>query len=637
MATKSLTTDRLTQHLQQLMSGGITADAQRLKKDMCTQFADPREWAREYVTNAYDAAAMHVWIGGSEDKAQGNVTISVVDDGHGMNRKEVLDFMTVYRSSKRDGARQPIGVHGIGKLSIAAIPDQTAFSMITSTGSECWRFQTGSLLEDRPIEIEGVEPVPQAGTRFDITFQTTSGLAFELRKIREVLVRYCRFLPLEVIVYQESGGRLEPTKPVYHDWYAAGGRAQRSYCFSLKGKSYEASFGLGSSVHELYQNRVMITSKYNLLFHGQDEPLALPTLQLRVDSPHFELPFGRHCLRDESELLPLANHLREECLMDYLRTLLQYHSEGDLESLGARPDEVEAIACRLIQRSDSFRKVCQQVPMFLDVTGRRYSLADLQLASSEVGALYLESEHGEGLDYSVFEAPVLCRRQPSGGLDFLQTHFSNRLVLLGLKDVVMEAPRGVAPELGPRELAFQRNLRFHPKALEHYKAATTPKEEPKGIAGRLNMNLSKKDVRKGLRMCQEAQEAQQDLESLQWRVSYLVSSDGRTPCRSRRFLLRDQTVVLNLYHPEVEQLVALAQEAPSLSGHWGLAMALTDPTQRLLEHLSHEARDDLILADAVAKCRSWDEPVVERKPNDRDKGLRDFLRNRGAGHFGLLN
>ncbi len=638
MSKKNLPAERINQDLERLVSEGITADVQRLKKDMCTQFADPREWAREYVTNAHDAGAIHAWISGTEDREAGTVTIAVLDDGHGMTRKEVLGFMTVYRSTKREGGRRPIGVHGIGKLSVAAIPEQSGFAMTTSTGEECWQFQTGSLLDDEPIELEKVEPVPPRGTRFDITFRSTNGLGYELRQLRQVLVRYCRFLPFEVIVYQEEEGRLQPTAPVYEDWYTAGGRAQRSYNFSFRDKYYEVSFGLGSMANELYQNRVFITSSYRLLSQDLKEKLVLPKLQVRVDSPDFELPFGRHCLRDEAVLEPLARHLRENCLMDYMRMLFEHYLDDTLDSIDARPEEVESIACRLLRHSESYRVLCQKIPMFLDVMGRRYSLQDLQLASSEVGVLYLESENGQGLDYAVFDAPVLCKHQPTGGLDFLKEHFSEQLVSLGLKDVVMEAPRGMAPKLGATEKAFQQHLRFHPRALELYREATTKQEEKaKGVAGRLHLNMSKKDMKKGLRMCQEAQDAQRDLETLRWRVAYLVGGDGRTPCHNRRFLVRDKTVVLNLFHSEVNGLLVLSAEAPELAGHWGLAMALTDPTQRLMEHLSHEAREDLILADAVAKCRSGmasagDESCREDRPR-----LRDFLRNRGTGHFGALN
>ena len=132
MSDKKTSTRAIQRDLDLLTGEGIRADSARLKRDMCTQFADPREWIREYVTNAHDAGARRVHVSGRQAGEQ--LTIVVEDDGHGMNRDAVIGFLTVYRSSKRGD--EPIGHHGIGKLSVAAIPGQSEFLMRTSTGSE---------------------------------------------------------------------------------------------------------------------------------------------------------------------------------------------------------------------------------------------------------------------------------------------------------------------------------------------------------------------------------------------------------------------------------------------------------------------------------------------------------------------
>ncbi|MCK4784839.1 MAG: ATP-binding protein, partial [Desulfobacteraceae bacterium] len=101
----------LKKDLEQIAKKGITVDVVRLKKDMCAQFADPNEWVREYVVNAYDAHARHCWISGWVEGER--IVIAVEDDGLGMDRQRVADFMTIYRSSKsRVNNRKPIGRHG---------------------------------------------------------------------------------------------------------------------------------------------------------------------------------------------------------------------------------------------------------------------------------------------------------------------------------------------------------------------------------------------------------------------------------------------------------------------------------------------------------------------------------------------
>jgi hypothetical protein len=112
-----------------------------------------------------------------------------------------------------------------------------------------------------------------------------------------------------------------------------------------------------------------------------------------------------------------------------------------------------------------------------------------------------------------------------------------------------------------------------------------------------------------------------------------VGRDGRTPCRTHRFLLRGDKVVLNLNHPEVRELVELAEIAPALAGHWGLALVLTDGSRKFLPHLSPAAREDLILADALAKAVT---PAVAPEPEtpilpDADAFFRGVEMLAGAG------
>jgi len=88
---------------------------------MCTQFADYYEFIREYVVNAYDACATFCLIKVSED--QTSLKIGIHDNGNGMNLKRLIDFLTVFRSRKDNQMIKSVGRHGIGKLSVAALPD----------------------------------------------------------------------------------------------------------------------------------------------------------------------------------------------------------------------------------------------------------------------------------------------------------------------------------------------------------------------------------------------------------------------------------------------------------------------------------------------------------------------------------
>ncbi len=153
---------------------------------MCGQFPDPREWIREYVVNGYDAGARTVWIEGREDEE--TYTICVEDDGRGMDRKGVRDFVTVFRSVKSGDRCRIVGRHGVGKLSVAAVEGQCGYHMTTSTGTECWRMRTTCLLDDTPIVLERTDTPAPRGTRFEIAFRkNNASLRDEMLKLIEVL------------------------------------------------------------------------------------------------------------------------------------------------------------------------------------------------------------------------------------------------------------------------------------------------------------------------------------------------------------------------------------------------------------------------------------------------------------------
>jgi hypothetical protein len=419
----------LQSDLEKIAAGGISADRRRLKEDMCAQFADHREWIRELVVNSYDANAHHVWISGFEEEA--TLTIVVADDGDGMDRQSILDYMHVYRSRKR-GERKVVGQHGIGKLSIAAIPGQCRFSMTTSTGKECWRMETGSLLDESPIDIQRVEPVLRKGTCVKVTFQKQNSLEEEMEKLTKILHRYVRFLPMEIIFRPRH--KAHRRSLIYEDWYTSIGIGQmgRCYRFTIAGAEFEALLGVDVAEHEVYQHRVLIATKYDLLFQDMDKKLYVPHLRIRVDSSDFKLPFGRHCLCNEEILIPLARHLRKNVLPAFMRDLHVAFMSQSIELPEVSPHKIEEMACSLIGYNDSPDQVWCSIPLFMDVHHNRHSLHELRHAVREFGVLYLENEE-PGVDYSAFHAPVLSQHQVRGGLSLLQRIFREELINRALR------------------------------------------------------------------------------------------------------------------------------------------------------------------------------------------------------------
>ncbi len=622
----------LEQELKRLAAQGIQADPRRIRKDMCAQFRNPDEWAREYAVNASDAGARSCYI-----SAYGNektLIVGVEDDGCGMDRQGVMDFCAVFRSVKHGDPLKTVGTHGVGKLSPAAVPGQCGFVMQTSTGSECWRMEAGSLLESTSVRLERVKPVPARGTRFEITFENEDGPAptFKLKDLSVLLEDYLRHLGLKIVLFETDGmGPGKPTwaKPVgriYGDWETPAERMGRGYSFQLRGNQFKVVMGMGTGEHELYQKRVLVTKKYNILSHDLPLELVVPHLKIRVDSPDFELPFGRNCLRNEAVLVPLSKHLREEILPEYFEELLLRYEKGMLKDQGVSSREIEEIACALLLHDDTALKGnWRHLPLFRAMNIPRRSLLELQQQIHESGVLYLEIEPMAGTDYGALNGPVISGVQPKGGIEVLKKHFAREMILLGQDDMILEMAAWCNPGLGEKEKRFEKCLGFQ-GALPN--RAGTGKDSDGSEIGRQGLDAGPENWERFEGVVREDIHARQDLSSLKWRVNYLVHRDGKTPCKTHRFILQGDTVVLNLNHSEVQKLMGLSEKDPNLAGHWATAMCLGDESRIFLDHIMPETREDLLMLDAMCKVEPTGMMQPEEKvPAVRPERFRDFVRN----------
>ncbi|MBN1895675.1 hypothetical protein JW906_14375, partial [bacterium] len=514
-------------------------------------------------------------------------------DGHGMDRQGLLDFFTVYRSVKKGDAGTAIGRHGIGKLSIAAIPEQTGFSVFTSTGKEAWQASMGSLLAEEPVRLERVEPVPDSYTRFVITFRKVRSLAETMKKLRQVLFQYVRFLPLKIEIFmpEDTKDHIPARWEVIHEeWESVTEGFFKSFHREIGGRHFEVQIFLGNGGHEIYQHRVFITRKYNLVFHDLKKDWSIPHLCIRVESPDFELPFGRHCLSNEEILGPLVRMIRQDLLPGFFETLVRYYQRSDTKLHIA---EMEALSIALCGFLSDAAFPWMNLAVFQLADRTRISLNRLRDWTSITGRIYLADEQSSGMDYAFFNAPVVSSEQAGSGLTVLKENFANEMINLSASDTVIEAPPGSVPELSDQEKRFEQNLGIHPNA----RRIQQRDDEDSGPA------LSEADMQRLSGVGAEVKEAFQEVGKLVWKVNYVVERDGRTPCRNRRFFIRQNRVVLNLYHEEIRNLVELSVKSPflaSLAGHWAVAMCLVENRQ-ILPHLTPETREDMMVVDGMSK------------------------------------
>ncbi|MBU2650990.1 MAG: ATP-binding protein [Bacteroidetes bacterium] len=621
--------------LREIQEAGIQADNAHIKRDMCAQFTDPNEWIREYVVNSYDAQATmcQVYIKGSD----GEITVIVSDDGHGMDRQGIIDFCTLYRSRKQGAPGKTVGQFGIGKLSVAAIPGQKKFKVKTSNGMECWIAEAGNLLSEEPIQIYSISDVPPHGTLFEITFETKETADEVMLKLSKILRKYTSYLPFTTELHfpaDPETGIHGVVEKIRQDWSADSEDYGRSYSIQLHGYQFDVVLGVGIAANEIYQNKVLVSDRYNLLSHDISNKMKLPHLRIRINSSGFELPFGRHCLRNEYILAPISRKIREDIIPHYFNFLLDIFTSqpGKYARL---ENELEDIAAALVFQIPDHNKQWCNIPLFRIYPDKRVSLVRLEKLVTAAGKIYLEESENTGVDYSFFDAPILLQNQPKGGIAFLQEYFKKELINLSLNDVVIEAPATSGLKLSKEEIDFQQNLGLADDILRLNKGKSSFEQYDR-MGESDGFGLFGGQGKISDYGTPEQKDAAKAFNNLTWKVNYLVSRDGKTPCLTHRFIINQNTVILNLHHPDVKELVNLTATAPKLAGHWAVAMCLTEDN-RILSFLSAESREDLLLIDAMIKANTSSDSASILKVKEfkkMRKSIRDLLKDSGFD-FGL--
>jgi hypothetical protein len=622
----------LAETLSDIERNGIQADRQHLKRNMCTQFADYYEFIREYVVNAYDASATFCLIKVSE--AHTSLKIGIHDNGNGMDLERLKDFLTVFRSRKDNPMIKSVGRHGIGKLSVAALPGLVRFRTVTSTGSECHEFETDSLLEDHPIIIKKNSLVPPQGTLFEITLRKDQPALKLVQKLSDILFTYVRFLPISVRFFVNDKNWTNETSVnslPKQEWAYPPECYGRSYNIKLFGNPCEIVLGIGTGVHEIYQNRVFISSKYNLFSNGKPENIWIPNLMIRVDSEAFELPFGRHCLCNEEVLAGLAEEIREKIVPAYFDFLTGHFDFKMCAGVSQILEKTDELAIGLLRFGHS-GYTWSHYPVFRMVEGERLSMTELNKKIRESNCLYIEAEHNEGIDFSHFNAPVLSLEQPAGTTKLLESLYPEAIVNLNNEDTVIEMPLNENLKITKEQKRFESYLAFKPGGMDFGKYGLSENQDSDINGFRKSPAMKLSDY---TGISEEARTANRDLLDLVWKVNYLVERDGVTPCLRKKFMFRNNAITLNLYHSEIKEFIQMATLNPNLAAHWTMAMCLAD--NKILPHISEETREDLLIIDAITRLgRDHVSDPVKDKSSDTDRNFMDFVRNcinRTSGRF----
>lgn len=591
--------NELDNELNNLEKSGFQIALNQLLKDMCRQFPNKKFFIKEYVVNSADANAKRIVI--TATRKNEFITVIITDDGNGMTKSEVIGFFGVFKSNKTND-KKTAGQFGIGKLSIGAIPNQTELVMITSTGKECWHAKTGSILNNEPIQITRLKKVKQKGTRFKITYKLETSLKNELEVLKNILSSSVSFLSPEIIVLMPASdeeGKLYPVL-INQVWPGNDVHHHKTFRERIGGEWYTITLGFGRNFHGIYQNRIFITDTYNLL--GPDTEKSVSKLTIMVDSSGFELPFGRHKIQNTEELDVISTRVLRR-LPDFYREVFGLFRRGNLFTTKY---DFDLFVSDLIYHFNDAHQPWNATPVFKGVNENVYSYAELQASIRNGQSIFIADPTMAGVDFSKYNGPVLSNEQNGRCSQIIKEHFMDKYYDLNVNDFVMEEfGEDAYVHLSEREKKFQKHLGFQRRHFGSNRLLRNRRRSNKI----LNMVTAELPGSNAKNVEKELDNANLQLQNIKWRVSRLVEKDY-SPCKSRLYLFQKNTIILNLYHTKIAELVALSDFNPALAAHFANALALLDK-QSVLPDVNPETRESLLLVDAMSRVNGIEDDFYD--------------------------
>ena len=343
------------------------------------QFSDRMSFYRELIQNALDAGSGTIEIdfeftppepapggdGGLPEEAGeplGGLVIHVGDCGEGMDREIIEGRLTRLFSSSKDGDLTKIGRFGIGFVSVFAIEPE-AVVLDTARGGERWRVVFG---EDRSYVMYAMEE-PIEGTKVRI-YKSMNAAEYEafVARSREVVEHWCRHARAEILFRGEPVNRpLDLDSPCQVRHQEQGTEVVLGY--PLDGKSFCGFYNRGLTLYE-----------------GAEE--FLPGLAFKIDSRYLEHTLTRDQVVQEEHFhkaMAIVRGLADQQLPERLFSLLEEHV-----ARGVNEDLLYGMVCQAVDRDPGLPKRMAERKVLCDARGRPVELGAARRAGKSKKLYY---------------------------------------------------------------------------------------------------------------------------------------------------------------------------------------------------------------------------------------------------------
>lgn len=604
----------------------IQADAPHLVETIKRQFSDPDEYARELVANGADAGASRIVIDGGVEVKQGReyAWIRYDDDGHGMGFSEVESYLSLFESIK-DSGRDCVGRHGVGKLSPWAKPGLCRYVVDTRHRGEQTILDMSS---PDTGEISRYRRDSADGTRITLYFEADNGrtkLRSLLNRAEKTLTCFCCYLTCTVIVRRCDGGHRQDEReltstPEDDGWV----RMENSVCDD-DGITFYARFGRGSGLY-LYQSRIFLKHYRMIECTPSHGGVAIPAnVEVMADSQAFEIPISRNDVSRNEAFGVMVDAVNERILPAFMERLCDRLRGGVRTEALEEYDRIVDTVLDYLTVDPTFGPA-QSLPLIPALPFRLLSVEMLRRAYRRTKRTYLctysttDPERITGGDMLID-----AERLSSRGRTLLEACFAPLILLDYEKDVVEMKPG--APRYKPltdTEKRLEQSLAL----LSDPDIAVGGDAEERSVARGLASAGMGGGTTNGPRSEYRGRD-DPEIPELSFRLTYLVRMDGVTPATETKSIVRDNAVLLNLYHPEVHTIVRIAEKNADLAAHLCLRELLIRDSIEPVRHLDMAARDAMLYADAYCRCLGRDGGRKKRqrtRPPDDDPDWLEWRR-----------
>ena len=344
-------------------------------------YSDHDIFLREIISNAVDASQKLKTLGISGefkgdvsnlkvnvkvDKEAGTLTVS--DNGIGMTMEEVDKYINQiafsgaeeFLEKHKEDAATIIGHFGLGFYSAFMVSDKV--EIITKSYKEDSKAVKWSCEGETEYTLEEVEKA-EVGSDIIMHITDENKEFLEDNKINELLIKYCKFLPIEIVFGKKKewkdGKDVETSedniinnvnpawtrkpadlkeedyKNFYHELYPMAEdplfhiHLNVDYPFNLTGILYfpkiSNQFEIQKNKIQLYCNQVFVTDQVEGIV-----PEYLTLLHGVIDSPDIPLNVSRSYLQSDRNVKKISNHITKK-VADSLMDIFKTHRE-DYES-----------------------------------------------------------------------------------------------------------------------------------------------------------------------------------------------------------------------------------------------------------------------------------------------------------------